>query len=82
MAVLTLAQLLELRQAVVADPATTVVPWTKAQINAAVQAIEDWFEAQRTTVAGLIETAAPGVFTNAQKKRIVKYYLQQKFGRE
>jgi len=59
------------------------VNYTKAQFDAALQAVEDYFET--TARAGLgqaIETAAPTVFSNAEKKAIAGYYLLQKSGRE
>lgn len=79
MAVLTPAQLVELRQHC-AEAQT--VTWTKPQVNAALQAIEDRFEAVRASFGVAIETAAPGVFSPAQKVRLVKFWLRQKFGRE
>ncbi len=81
MAVLTDAQKTELRQAVAALVAT--VPWNKAQVNAAVQALEDWYETSGRAAAGsAIETAVPGVFTAAQKKKIGAVWLLQKYYRE
>ena len=80
MAILTVSQLTDLRQRV----AATITPdFTKAQINAALQGLEDWYEASgRSAAAAAIETAAPGVFTNAEKKLLGKYWLLQKAGRE
>lgn len=75
MAVLTPAQLAELRQAVASGlPLSTIKP----MINQALQDIEDWFDANRASLAAAIT----GGFTNAQKKQLVKYWLLQKFGRE
>lgn len=59
------------------------VNYRKAQFDSALQAVEDYFE--NTARAGFgtaVETAAPTVFTNAQKKWIVAYYLVQKAIRE
>jgi hypothetical protein len=81
MAVLTPGQLTELRQFIAAGVATQ--SWTKLQVNAALQALENWYESSGRAAAGsAIETAAPGVFTNAQKKLLGKYWLLQKAGRE
>jgi hypothetical protein len=77
MAMLSNDQLTELRQAVARESAT--VPWTKPQINAAVQAIEDWFEANRAALGTAMEAAAPGLFSAAQKRVLVKFSLAQKF---
>ncbi len=74
-------ELAELRRDVASESAT--VPWDKAAINAALQALEDWYEAERTQVNALIDTAAaPFVFTNPQKKVLAKHFLRQKFRRE
>lgn len=56
----------------------TDVTWLKPQINAALQAIEDKWEADRAGYAAAIEAAAPGVFTLAQKKLLGKHWLQLK----
>lgn len=56
---------------------------TKPDLNAAFQAVEDWFEnTGRAAIGSAIETAAPGKFNAAQKKRIAGYWLRQKFTRE
>lgn len=46
--------------------------WTKPQINAALQAVEDLMEqpATRTQVGNAIEAAAPGAFNAAVKQQI------------
>lgn len=80
MAILLPDDLTVLRQQSARDQ---TVDYTKAQINAALQAIEDFFEANRGAISAAINTAtAPYVFTAAQKRRMVAYWLQQKFGRE
>jgi hypothetical protein len=59
------------------------VTWNSTIIDAALQAVEDYFEA--TAKAGLnsaIETAAPGVFTGPQKKLLIAYFIMQKASRE
>jgi hypothetical protein len=81
MAIVSVSDLASLRQRCASDVAS--VTWTKAQVNAAIQALEDWFDTTgRQEAAAAIESAAPGVFTNAQKKLIGKYWLTQKSGRE
>jgi hypothetical protein len=78
---LTSLELTDLRQQVAA--ATTSQSWTKPQVNAAIQALEDWWDTSGRAAAGAaIEAAVPGVFTNQQKKVIGKYWLVQKAGRE
>lgn len=76
MATLTGDQLAELRQE--AARVVGVVTYTKPVINAALQAVEDWFEANRAALGGAI----PGPFNAAAKKQLVKFWLKQKFGRE
>lgn len=49
------------------------VTWTKPEINAAVQAVEDRLVASKSVIAGDIETAAPGLFNGPQKKAIAAY---------
>jgi len=80
MAVMTSDELVELRQECAVGE---TVSWNKATINTALQAVEDWFEANKASLAGEIDTAtAPFTFTNAQKKKLVAYWLRQKFRRE
>jgi hypothetical protein len=56
---------------------------SKAQWKAALQSIEDWYEADRATVSGLIDTAtSPAVLTNALKKKLGRVWMQRKFGGE
>jgi len=79
MAALTAAQLAELRRNIQAEW-TTPIDFGKPTANAALQAIEDWYEGQRTVVNGLVNTAtAPKVFTGAEKKLIAKHFLAWKF---
>lgn len=57
------------------------VTWVKADVNAAAQALEDWWETTARGLAGAeMESAAPGKFSNAQKKLIGKFWLEHKFG--
>lgn len=85
MATLTGTELVELRNGCEASVRTAgvAIAYTKAQINAAVQAVEDYTETTaRAGYGAAIEVAAPGVFNAAAKKRIVARYFQQKFRRE
>ena len=79
MAVLALPALAEIRQEVSRG---VIVTWTKPTINAALQAVEDWFEANRASLGAAIEAAAPAAFTAAQKKKLVAYWLSYKFSQE
>ena len=79
MAVLTSDQLAELRRSIQREW-STAIDFNKATANATLQAIEDWYEGQRTVVSGLINTAsAPKSFTAAEKKLIAKHFLKWKF---
>lgn len=80
MATLTSDELVELRR----DCAKgETVSWDKAKINSALQAIEDWFESNRISLSNAINiTTSPFVFTATQKKKLVGYWLSQKFRRE
>ena len=80
MAILTASQLTEIRQNCARE---IPVNYTKPQVNLAIQAIENWFEISRVGLNAAINTATvPFVFTPIQKLRLVKYWLQSKFGRE
>lgn len=79
MAVLTQQQLVPIRRFVA--KAVGAPRYTKPQINAAAQAVEDWFEANRAALGTAIETAAPGMFNTAQKKQLVAAWLSSKFER-
>ncbi len=81
MAVLTPIERAELRRFVAAEFGT--VTYVKAQIDAAMQAIEDWFEANRASLGTAINAATQPdfTFTNPQKVLLVKYWLRQKFER-
>ena len=59
------------------------VNYTKADINTALQAVEDTFEGMRATLSAAIDAAtSPLALTNAQKTTLVKFWLSNKFGRE
>ncbi len=60
-----------------------VVQHDKPMLNAALQAIEDWFEDNRSGIATAINTAtSPTVLTGPEKKALVKAFLQFKLDRE
>lgn len=81
MAVLTAEQLAKIRRGVAQQFATQ--NWDKPQINAALQAIEDWFELNKASGVTAVNTAtAPFVFTGPQKKELFAYWLLHKFGEE
>lgn len=81
MAVLLPNELAELRQR--AAGGQVVVDYTKPTINAALQAIEDWVEANRAALGTAINTTtAPYVFSPAMKKRLFAHWCRQKFRRE
>lgn len=64
---------------------TMPVTYTKPQINPVVQAVEDWFEANRASLNTALTAAATtaGItLTAAQKKAIVAFYLELKFEKE
>lgn len=56
--------------------------WDKAQVNTAFQAVEDRFEAVRQSFGVAIENAVPGVFSNQEKQKIVKWWFTFKFDKE
>jgi len=81
MAILSPNQLVELRQAAAEDQVG--INWTKAQINAAAQAVEDWFEANRPSLNAAINTAtSPVVLPGAVKRLLLIRFLMQKSRRE
>lgn len=81
MAVLTANELAALRRDVARDLAT--VNFSKVEVNAALQGVEDWFELNRASLSTAINTATtPFVFSAAQKKLLVAYWLLLKAGKE
>jgi hypothetical protein len=80
MATLTASELAELRRNIQREW-TTVIDFDKATANAAIQALEDWYEGERPVVNTLVNTAtAPKVFVAAEKKLMAKHFLKFKFG--
>ncbi len=59
------------------------VTFVKADVNVAVQSIEDlMLGAGKTALFNAIESAAPGVFTNAQKGRLFRVWVIRRFGQD
>ena len=82
MATLTAAEKDELRQRL-ARVTDGKVSWTRPQINAVFQAIEDWWErpATQAAVAAAIDAAVPGLGAG-QKKAVVAVWSRQKSRRD
>lgn len=81
MAILTSDQLVALRQAYSRN--NVIVNIDKPQVNAACQAIEDWFEDNRASLAVVINQAtSPVVLTPTEKRFLVAAFLLQKSGRD
>jgi hypothetical protein len=58
------------------------IDYTKAQANAAAQAIEDFFESNRAALNTQINTATtPLVLSNQIKRRLIRAVLLEKFTR-
>ena len=78
MAVLTPPELDKFRQLLARDFPN--VTWVKADVNDAIQALEDWWETTGRPSAGAeMEAASPGKFTGVQKKALGKFWLSHKF---
>lgn len=83
MAVLTANQLTECRQGIAKEGLP--VNYTKGQVNAALQAIEDWFTDGITNRpasslnAAINAATSPLVFTPAQKKKLFAFWALKKF---
>lgn len=69
MATITATQLTELRSIARRNLTPATPHYTKAQVNAALQAIEDRVQlaATKTAISNDIEAAAPGVFSAGEK---------------
>lgn len=62
---------------------TQTVNYTKAQLNAAAQACEDFLATNASTVSAAINTAtSPFTFTAAQKKKIFAEVVEAKYQRD
>lgn len=79
MAILTAEQLASLRQGF--EREGNYGPWVKADLNAAFQAIEDWWESTTAARNGVIVAAtAPGLLPDSATKAIGKQWQQHKTG--
>ena len=60
------------------------VDYVKSEVNLAIQSIEDWWElpATKSAISDAIDAATTFSFSNAQKKNIGKYWLDNKAERE
>ena len=83
MATLTPAQLAQLRRKFAQKLGNVTIDFDKPIVNAAFQAIEDWYEDNKAQISIDIDTAtAPYVFTGQEKKWLGAFWLLQKSGRE
>lgn len=57
-------------------------PLTKAQLKAAFQAVEDFWETNRVTLKASMDAAAGVTMSNALAKKIGKFWLKDKWGLE
>lgn len=81
MAILSADQLCDIRREV-SHSGNISINYTKADINKALQGIENWFENNQASLATAIDTATnPFKFTDTQKRELVKHWLAQKFKR-
>jgi len=59
------------------------VDYNRPTINAAMQAVEDWFDGERATISAQIDIAtSPKVLSNQQKKKLVGFWMLKKYVRE
>ena len=80
MAILTATQLAQLQN--LSESERPPITHLKPQLNAAFQAVEDWFEANRASLSTALNTATtPLILTPSQKRALVKAWLLQKFER-
>ena len=83
MAILTATQLAQMRRKFVRKLGDVTIDFDKPIINAAFQAIEDWYEDNKAQISTDInEATAPYIFTPQRKKLLGAYWLLQKSGRE
>ena len=80
MATLNQTKLRALRQDVATKVGMRPSLWSKQDLNAAFQALEDWYQANKASAAADMETAAPGLFSNAQKKEVADSYFDLRLG--
>jgi hypothetical protein len=56
--------------------------YTKGDLNAAIDACENRYETDKSTWASDMETAAPGEFDAAEKRRIAACFFEHKFKKD
>lgn len=79
MAVLSTEQLTVLRQNFERERDTAT--WVKADLNAAFQALEDWWETQQASRQAAVNAAtAPLAFSADVRKKLGKHWQQHKHG--
>ena len=76
MAVITLNELVKGRRRLTKK--SDVVTWSKSEVNFALQAIEDWYEANKADAITAIEASAPGVFSLEEKRTISRIWVSFK----
>lgn len=80
MAILTTAQLRTMRYNVATKAGMRPAEWTRQTLTDVFQALEDWYQANKASAASDMESAAPGVFSTAQKKEIGDTYFDMRLG--
>lgn len=84
MATLTAAERAALRQRLAAEHTGGAITWTKPQVDAALQAIEDWADANAAGLATAINAATQPLghtFTPAQKARLFLWWCWNRYVR-
>lgn len=83
MSILTPDELTPIRRAV-AEETDSSIDWSKTQINAAVQAVENFAEARIPQISAAIDAATVPfgyTFSGPRKIAIIKYWLKSKYDR-
>lgn len=76
MAILMPDELAELRRRIRRKMAGQAIDFDKATVNTALQATEDWFQANKVAISAAIDAATtPYTFSVQHKKWIVAYWL-------
>ena len=86
MAVLTSADLTAYKRAIRRDPIAKAelraLSPSKADWTAAMQGLEDWFEAERPNIKVAMQTASGLTLSNALAKKLARVWMERKFGGE
>jgi len=72
---LNASQLAKMRDTYYKVRGSGLLPYTKANLNAVITAIDDRYQADKASWASDMEAAAPGIFDNTEKKRIAAAYF-------